>query len=178
MNIYNWQKKDWPNFIYAENEVENELSAITEKSGIVSGMLKAIPEKMQMETLIDMVISEAIKTSAIEGEFLSRDDVKSSVIKNLGLSSDLPIKDKLAKGLGALMIRMRNTFNEHLTSKELFTWHGLLMNYKADIASGKWRTGNEPMQVISGRPGKVKIHFEAPPAGKVPGEMKKIHQLV
>jgi len=173
MNIYNWQKKNWPNFIYAENEVENELFAITEKSGVVNGMLKAIPEKMQLETLIDMVVSEAIKTSAIEGEFLSREDVKSSVIKNLGLSSDLPIKDKRAKGVGALMIRMRNTFNDHLTAKELFNWHTLLMNYRADIASGKWRTGNEPMQVISGRPGKIKVHFEAPPAGKVPGEMKK-----
>ena len=82
------------------------------------GMLKAIPKKMQMETLIDMVVSEAIKTSAIEGELLSRDDVKSSVIKNLGLSSDLPIKDKRAKGVGALMIRMRNTFIQRFNQKE------------------------------------------------------------
>lgn len=173
MNIYNWQKKDWPNFIYAENEVENELFAFIEKSGIVTGVLKAIPEKIKMKTVVDMIVSEAIKTSAIEGEFLSRDDVKSSVINNLGLSSEMPVKDKRAQGVGALMIRMRNTFADPLTENELLNWHSLLMEYKRNINHGKWRTGMEPMQVISGRPGKIKVHFEAPPAIMVPGEMKK-----
>lgn len=173
MSIYNWQKKDWPNFTYTENEVEKELFAITEKSGIVSGMLKAIPEKVQMETLIDMVVSEAIKTSAIEGELLNRADVKSSVVKNLGLSPDIPVKDKRAQGIGAMMIKMRSTYTEPLTEAELFNWHELLMDYNPDIRRGNWRTGKEPMRVISGRPGKIRVHFEAPPANIVPTEMRK-----
>lgn len=173
MKIYNWQQKEWPHFTFAEKEIENEIFAFIEKSGIVSGVLKAIPEKIQMDNLIDMIVSEAIKTSAIEGEFLNREDVKSSVINNLGLSSEIPIKDKRAQGVGALMIKMRSTFNELLTEKELFNWHALLMNYRADINPGKWRTGNEPMQIISGRPGKINVHFKVPPAKKVPGEMKK-----
>lgn len=173
MKIYNWQKKEWPHFNYEVNEVENELFAFTEKAGIVSGVLKAIPEEIQKESLIDIIVSEAIKTSAIEGEFLSREDVKSSVINNLGLSSAIRVKDKRAEGVGALMIKMRNTFAAPLTERELFNWHSLLMNYRADINPGKWRTGNEPMQVISGRPGKINVHFEAPPATKVPDEMER-----
>jgi len=38
---------------------------------------------------------------------------------------------------------------------------------------GRYRTSREPMQVISGPVGSPKIHFEAPPAGKVPAEMDR-----
>jgi Fic family protein len=173
MEFYNWQKKDWPHFVYAENAFENELYSFIEKSGMVSGVLKALPDEIQSETLIEMIVSEAIKTSEIEGEFLSRDDVISSVRNNLGLTPELQVKDKRAKGVGALMVAVRNTFSELLSDKMLFDWHTLLMSYRPDIEYGKWRTGAEPMQVISGRPGKIIVHFEAPPAYTVPDEMEK-----
>jgi Fic family protein len=173
MEVYNWQKKEWPHFIYTENAFENELYSFIEKSGMVSGVLKAIPDAIQKETLIEMIVSEAVKTSEIEGEFLSREDVISSVRNNLGLTPELPVKDKRAKGVGALMVTVRNTFSEKISEKMLYDWHTLLMSYRADIESGKWRTGVEPMQVISGRAGKITVHFEAPPATSVPFEMKR-----
>jgi Fic family protein len=173
MEFYNWQNKEWPHFIYSENAFENELYSFIEKSGMVSGVLKAIPDAIQKETLIEMMVSEAVKTSEIEGEFLSREDVISSVRNNLGLTPELPVKDKRAKGVGALMVTVRNTFSEKISEKMLYDWHTLLMSYRADIESGKWRTGVEPMQVISGRAGKITVHFEAPPATSVPFEMKR-----
>ena len=172
MEMYNWQQKDWPHFTYQSESVENELYAFTERSGIVTGMFKAISEEAQNETIINTLVSEAIKTSAIEGEFLSRNDVLSSVRNNLGLTFDTSVKDKRVQGVSSLMVRVRNTFTEPLTEKTLFEWHALLMNHRNDIETGKWRTHNEPMQVISGTFGKIKVHFEAPPSGLVPGEMK------
>jgi len=83
MEIYNWQTKEWPHFIYEVNDVENELYIIIEKFGLLTGMLKAMPEEMQMDTILDIIVSEAIKTSEIEGELLSRIDVMSSVRNNL-----------------------------------------------------------------------------------------------
>ncbi|MEL6132857.1 MAG: Fic family protein, partial [Bacteroidota bacterium] len=41
------------------------------------------------------------------------------------------------------------------------------------IQVGQWRTGEEPMQIISGSVDKVIIHFEAPPSTRVPSEMKQ-----
>jgi Fic family protein len=38
---------------------------------------------------------------------------------------------------------------------------------------GRFRTGKEPMQVISGRIGAQRVHFEAPPSKQVPSEMKR-----
>src|SRR5664280_196117 len=34
-----------------------------------------------------------------------------------------------------------------------------------------YRTSDEPMQVVSGAAGAPKIHFEAPPSARIPGEM-------
>jgi Fic family protein len=47
------------------------------------------------------------------------------------------------------------------------------MGHRKDITPGRWRAGNKPMQVISGAIGHVRIHFEAPPSGIVPLEMKR-----
>jgi Fic family protein len=176
MEVYNWQKKGWPDFKFSEDPVEKELYAFAEKSGIVSGVLKAIPEAVQMETLINIMVSEAIKTSEIEGEFLSRADVMSSLRKNMGLVSEMTVKDQRAKGVGELMIKVRNTFAAPLSKEMLCDWHSLLMSYRKELKTGKWRTQNEPMQVISGAIGKIKVHFEAPPAKAVPAEMQQFFE--
>lgn len=40
-------------------------------------------------------------------------------------------------------------------------------------AIGKYRTSQEPLQVVSGPIGSPKVHFEAPPSKQVPSEMKR-----
>ena len=133
-----------------------------------------MPENIQTETIIDIMVSEAIKTSEIEGEYLSRPDVISSIRNNLGLNkNEEKIKDKMAKGVGELMVAIRNGFSSPLTENDLLSWHKMLMNHSSRIKVGTWRTHEEPMQVVSGAMGKEKIHFEAPPSSLVPVEMKK-----
>jgi len=171
---YNWEQKDWPNFTYNLTGIEDELFAFAEKAGHISGTLKALPEDIQIEALIDIMVAEAIKTSAIEGEYISRQDVLSSIRKNLGLERDvIQIQDKKAMGIGLLMIDVRHTYREPLTSKKLFEWHKLLMGENPGIKVGEWRTHKDPMQVISGAIGKQKIHFEAPPSSIIVKEMNQ-----
>jgi Fic family protein len=174
---YNWQQKDWPNFTYSLNEVEDKLFSFIERAGHVSGILKTLPADMQMETVVDMMVAEAIKTSEIEGEYLSRKDVLSSIKKNLGLiSPHEKIKDKKAEGIGELMTDVRNTFKEELSKEKLFAWHKMIMANIKDVEVAKWRTHKEPMQVISGAMGKQKVHFEAPPSAIVPKQMGQFVQ--
>ncbi|MBS1655940.1 MAG: Fic family protein [Bacteroidetes bacterium] len=177
MPAYNWQQKDWTQFRFTLSDVEDELFIFSEKAGRVSGMIEGLPEETRQEAIIDIILAEAIKTSAIEGEYPSRKDVLSSIRKNLGLQyNPALIKDKSAAGLGELMIDVRKTFKEPLTDKKLFAWHKLLFAANRGIETGKWRTHKEPMQVISGAMGKEKVHFEAPPSRIVPGEMKAFIQ--
>ncbi len=171
---YNWQQTDWPHFQYDSAILEGLLFKLTEQMGKLRGVMKALPEDTRMEAIIDTMVSEAIKTSEIEGEYLSREDVKSSIRNKLGLNSPPEkVSDKKARGAGELMVAVRNTFSEPLTEQMLFDWHRLLLQSDPDIHTGAWRTHEEPMQVVSGTLDKQRIHFEAPPSAKVPGEMKR-----
>lgn len=175
---YNWQQPDWPDFRYDLAGFQDALFSFAEKTGHVSGVLKSLPESMQIEAIIDLMVSEAIKTSEIEGEYLSREDVMSSIRNNFGLNkTPQNIHDQRAKGAADLMMDVRQTFASPLTQKKLFAWHKMIMSGQSGkIKTGTWRTHKEPMQVISGPIGKWKIHFEAPPSEKVPDEMKAFIQ--
>ncbi|HEV7782494.1 MAG TPA: DUF4172 domain-containing protein [Chitinophagaceae bacterium] len=72
---YNWQQPDWPDFTYNPAAIEEAIFSIAEETGHISGILKGLPESVKTETLITTMVAEAIKTSAIEGEYLSRPDV-------------------------------------------------------------------------------------------------------
>lgn len=171
---YNWQQKDWPAFTYNLRNIEDALFSFAEETGHIGGVLKGLPENVQMQTIIDIMVSEAIKTSEIEGEYLSRPDVISSIKNNLGLNKNQEkIKDKRSEGAGKLMVEIRNSFSLPLTEQDLFLWHKMLMTPHTRIKTGEWRTHKEPMQVVSGAMGKEKVHFEAPPSSRIPFEMKK-----
>ncbi|MEJ7823288.1 MAG: Fic family protein [Chitinophagaceae bacterium] len=171
---YNWQQKDWPQFEYRLNQFENALFEFAEQIGHVSGMLKSMPEEIKMEAIIDIMVAEAIKTSEIEGEHLSRRDVVSSIRNNLGLNqSHEYVKDKLSQGAGELMVDVRKSFAKLLTEEKLFSWHKMLFKGNRKLTIGAWRKHTDPMQVVSGTIGKEKIHFEAPPSSSLPKEMKK-----
>src|SRR5580693_2584711 len=173
MKRYNWEQKNWPNFAYSVDNLEDIFFLFAEETEKVTGMLGALPESLQTETVIDTMVAEAIKTSAIEGEYLSRKDVLSSIRKNLGLVAGPEyIADKKAAGIGELMIDVRRTYAEPLTAEKLFAWHQMLLEGSTGIKVGAWRTHEEPMQVVSGALGKQKVHFEAPPSTRVPKEME------
>jgi len=177
MRTYNWQQKDWPQFRFSLDGLEAELLHFSEKIGRVSGILEALPEEKQHEVIVDIILTEAIKTSEIEGEYPSRKDVLSSIRKNLGLQyTPEHTKDISAAGLGELMIDVRKTFKEPLSVTKLLEWHMMLLGQSKSMQAGRWRTHQDPMQVISGAVGKEKVHFEAPPSAQVPQEMKKFIQ--
>ena len=81
----NWQQEDWSDFDYELDGFQDLLFRFTEKAGRADGLLAALPESLQTETIIALMASEAIKSSEIEGDLLSRPDVMSSIMNNLGL---------------------------------------------------------------------------------------------
>ncbi len=169
---YNWQQKDWPNFQYQNTDIEDMLFDFAQRTGRISGVLEGLSETEQTEAMINLMVSEAIKTSEIEGEYLSRNDVMSSIRRNLGLNPKLPLtKDKRAEGVAELMMAIRNDFLKPLTSQMLFGWHTMLMKGNTQIQVGQWRTHDEPMQIVSGGMGREVVHFEAPPSSNLPSEM-------
>jgi Fic family protein len=175
MKKYNWQQSDWPHFRYDLSGMQEILLAIAEKTGFISGKLTHLTESLHTEAMMNRMVEEAIKTSEIEGEHLNRPDVRSSIQNKLGLNpKKVPVHDKRAQGLVALMFDVRETFKKPLTKAKLLDWHAMLLSGypKSNIRVGGWRTHKEPMQIISGHYEKRILHYEAPPSHDVPGEMK------
>lgn len=172
---YNWQQPDWPEFRYDLAQVQDVLFTLAAKMGHISGILKGLPESTQTETVLDLMVSEAMKTSAIEGEILSRADVMSSVRNQLALNvPPQAVRDPRASGAAELMMDVRRAFADALSEEKLFAWHRMLLSSRTEhMRVGAWRVHSEPMQVVSGPVGKIKVHFEAPPSKHVPKEMHR-----
>ncbi len=173
---YNWQQNDWPRFHYNIELVQNTLFKIARKIGYIAGKHSDLSVEAQSEFLINLMVEEAVKTSKIEGEYISRIDIRSSIKKKLGLLGPLTkVHDKRAEGVAELMVSVRKTFKEPLSEDILLDWHLNLLgaNPNPHIFVGRWRESEEPMQVVSGRGEKWIVHFEAPPALTVPQEIKR-----
>jgi Fic family protein len=172
--IYNWQKPDWPQFTFSLENVEELLFTYMLEVGTINGYLAGLDEIDQLDALIRTMVAEALKSSEIEGEYLDREDVKSSVRNNLGLNNPKEtVKDKRSKGMSSLLADVRSTYKAPLNEAKLLEWHRFLMLGVTDPSVGRWRTHTEPMQVISGALGKQRVHFEAPPSAQVPKEMHR-----
>src|SRR3990167_843479 len=176
MNAYNWQQPDWPNFQYDLSTVHETLFSIAEKMGLISGKLAHLAENLQTEAILNLMVEEAVKTSEIEGEYISRLDVRSSIKNKLGWNQAIVrVHDKRAQGIAELMLDVRNTYKKSMAETKLFNWHSMLLSGSSNpnLKIAGWRTDKEPMQIISGRHGKWIVHYEAPPSQDVPKEMRK-----
>ncbi len=170
---YNWQRSEWPEFQYDLAGLQETLLRFAQKSGRVDGLLAALPETEQTDARINMMVSEAMKTSEIEGEMLSRPDVMSSIKNNLGLNTEPKrVGDRRAEGIAELLVHVRRGFAKPVSQKMLFEWHAMLMKGSPRVQSGAWRKHVEPMLIISGTIGDEQVHYEAPPSAVVPSEMK------
>ncbi|MEQ8239117.1 MAG: Fic family protein [Cyclobacteriaceae bacterium] len=171
--MYNWQLSDWPNFTFDRSKIKDELLSFVQDTGRLNGWLEAIPSDSRNEAMLEIMLSEAINTSEIEGEFLSREDVMSSIKRNLGLNPTIKeVKDLRAQGIAELVLAIRTSFDQPLTKETLFALHQMIMKGNMRINTGQWRFHHEPMQVVSGAIGREVVHFEAPPSAIVPKEME------
>lgn len=172
--MYNWQFPNWANFVYDDSAIDSLVIDFTLELGEVNGIINSLSIENQQDTILQIMINEAIKTSEIEGEYFSRKDVMSSIKKHLGTTDTISlICDKKAQNIAKLMIEIRKSYNQKLTEKMLKSWHKILMNDNIYINSGKYRTGTQPMQVISGAYGKEIVHYQAPASERITDEMKK-----
>jgi len=170
---WNWQRPDWPRFRFELGGLEAELLSFARRAGELQGTLQMLPEDARDEALVDIMLAEAVQSSAIEGAFLDRQDVMSSIRNHLGLNHvPARIRDRASGGAGQLEVAARKSWRRPLTAATLFSWHRMLLAGTRGIIVGAWRRDSAPMQVVSGRADRPVVHFEAPPSRRVPREMR------
>ena len=132
---------------------------------------------LQKEATLEALTLEIIKSNEIEGEQLNIDQVRSSIARRLGLGiAGLIPSDRNVDGVVDMVLDAVENFSEPLTKERLFDWHYSLFptgrNGMYKIVAGKWRDDSTgAMQVVSGAMGKEKVHFQAPPADEIDGEI-------
>lgn len=171
--LYIWQHENWPQFTWDDSRIIDHLAQARK----IQGKILAHAESIGLEAQAEIIIADAAETSAIEGEKLDSNSIRSSVARRLGLpTAGLPPEQRNIEGLVEMLMDATIKFNKPLTATRLKGWQAGLFPtghssiYK--IVAGDWRKSKEPMQVVSGKIGKEKVHFEAPPSKKVSFEME------
>ena len=172
--VWNWQHKNWPQFIYNLDELEALESEFIHKAGIMRGSMKHISEGDKEALTINLISDEALKTSEIEGDILNRDSLQSSIRKHFGLKTDNRRVSPAEHGISEMMVDLYKNSQEQLSHEQLYKWHEMLTNGRRDLKNiGAYRSHGEPMQIVSGDYLDPTVHFEAPPSEAVMKEMNR-----
>lgn len=171
---WNWQLESWPNFTWDSDKLVVYEQSFTECAGIIIGSSQHISQEGKQNLFIDLMCTDALDSSEIEGEHLNRDSVQSSIKKELGLSAEAPRARLAERGIAKMMVNLYQTISSPLTHQVLFEWHQFLMGNSHHLEDvGQYRSHEEAMQIVSGPDYDRKTHFEAPPSKCVPAEMEQ-----
>ncbi|MBM3766928.1 MAG: Fic family protein [Acidobacteria bacterium] len=171
---WNWQQSDWPNFTWDASRLRAAEEQFLIGTGRIVGAVKHLASSDREQLTLEALSREALTTSEIEGEFLDRASVQSSIRKLMGLKGDIRRAKPAEEGIAELIVDLYDGSNEPLSEAALFQWHRLVAKGRADLRNiGEYRTSVEPMQVVSGAIYSPKVHLEAPPAANVPKEMAR-----
>jgi Fic family protein len=177
--MYIYEHKEWPSFQWDQKKLAEQLTRVRFRQGRLVGHIEAWGFALRKEAMLQTLTQEVIKTSEIEGEVLNQDQVRSSLARRLGIdiAGSVPA-DCNVEGVVEMMLDATQNYQQPLTEDRLFGWHAALFptgrRGMQRITVGHWRKGERgPMQVVSGSIGKETVHFEAPNASKVPGEMAR-----
>jgi Fic family protein len=171
--VWNWLQPNWPNFIFKSANIVDKERLFLLELGASSAYLKNIDNKEYKKFVVEILSQEGIESSRIEGEFLDRESLQSSIKKHFGFKSEGSKKKDKESGMALLLYEVYETFDQPLTHKMLERWHNILFTGQSSIEDkGRYRTHEEAMQIISNRyDSKPRIHFEAPPSNIVKKEM-------
>jgi Fic family protein len=170
---YLWQAEDWPQWRYDLGALAVPLAAASRAQGMLMGRLADAGLAARDLAGLNALTQEAVQTSAIEGEALNVQSVRSSLARRLGVPLDTETSmDPRVEGLVAMMLDATLNCAAEVTRERLFGWHAALFpsGYSGlrPIRTGVWRTDvGGPMQVVSGPIGREQVHFQAPPAERL-----------
>lgn len=175
---YIYGLRDWPRFTWDSKALAPLLSEVRLQQGLLVGKMRGYGLASRWTATLKVLTEETIKSSAIEGVVLDPENVRSSLARRLrldvgGLKTH---KDRNVDGVVEMMLDATQKFTKPLTKERLLDWHAHLFpgvrTTRDKFRVGAWRDDSQgPMQVVSGPVGRHRVHYEAPAADRVEGEM-------
>lgn len=171
------EHQNWPAFTWDAEALASKLADLRHRQGRLLGRMEGLGFELKRDANLSALTDDVVKSSAIEGEKLNPEEVRSSIARRLGMDvAGLVPAGRDVEGIVEMMLDATQQFSKPLTKSRLFDWRAALFptgrNGMRRIAVGGWRNMDAgPMQVVSGPVGKQKVHFEAPGAERLEDEM-------
>ena len=180
--IYIWQQNDWPRLRFDAASLAAPLAAVHRAQGRLAGRMQALGLPERKLAALQMLTSDVLTTSEIEGEQLNLEAVRSSFARRLGVDiGALAPADRHVDGVVEMVLDAIRGYDQPLTTTRLLAWHAGLFPSSPDVSArfqlnpvqaGRWRDDAQgAMQVVSGGAGRQTVHFEAPPAQRLDAEI-------
>ena len=174
-----YQHRGWPDFKWDISSLSSLLAEVRNTQGRLLGRMDGLGLPLRAQATLTTLTADVTKSSAIEGEFLNQEQVRSSIARKLGLDvAGMVSSSRDIDGIVEMMLDATQNFQQPLTCDRLFAWQAALFptgrSGMIRITVGGWRTAESgPMQVVSGAIGRERVHFEAPAAERIAGEMDR-----
>lgn len=174
-----WQHPDWPQLRYDAAALAVPLAEATHALGRLHGRAATLLEDDQDHAALAGLAADALQSSAIEGQRLDVAAVRSSLARRLGVDGVPSARaDRHVDGVVEMTLDATRNAHAPLTAQRLQAWQAALFptgrSGLTQLRVGAWR--DDPlgaMQVVSGRIGKQRVHFEAPPAASLATQMQQ-----
>ncbi len=171
-----WQRQAYPHFEYDSKKLDGLIESVSRKQGELMALSKVISQNTLQERQLNALENEIISSSAIEGEVLDRDSVKSSIKEKLEIEVAQSYQGKTKESNYVdILLDANSNYEERLTVEKLLAWHYKMFenhnNKLWNIEVGNFRKKGT-MQIVSGAIGKEKVYYEAPPYDRLDVEVK------
>jgi Fic family protein len=170
---------DWPSLKWDPRRLLALLSEVRHQQGRLLGRMETLGFRLRAEASLATLTADVVKSSAIEGERLDAEEVRSSIARRLGMDfGATKTSGREVEGVVEMMLDATQNYAEPLTAERLFAWHAALFPTGRSglhkITVGAWRPLEAgAMQVVSGPLGKERVHFEAPAADRLELETQR-----
>jgi len=171
-----YERYDWMNFTWDKDRISVLVEQVSSRIGYLYGRVASLTENDRSGASAEILTQDIVSSFGIEGISLNADDVRSSVVKRLGVANVRTPGTSTHYMEGVVDMVLDATRNNVPIDRErLFGWHSLLFptgrsgSYVIDV--GCYRKND--VQVISGSMGREKLHYLAPPAEEVNDMMEE-----
>jgi Fic family protein len=175
---YIWQSTLWPKFEWHSDRLTSRIAAVRLDQGRLIGRVESLGFRTREATFLQALTNDVVKSSAIEGEQLDEQQVRSSLARRLGIDIDgFVTPNRSIEGIVHFTLDATINCAEPLTKERLFQWHAALFptgrnEWGHKLRVGDWRDdAGGRMDIVSGAFGHEKVHYVAPPADRLEIEM-------
>jgi Fic family protein len=171
-----WQHPGWPEFHWDSARLAQPLAAAHRAQGELSGMARLLDPKADLHAQLEVLTSEGVATSAIEGERFDPNAVRSSLARRLGLpTAGIPAPPRAIEALVDVLLDATQKLDKPLTQKMLAAWQAALFpTGRSGLSKVRVNAlrGTAPMRIVSGPIEGPRVHYEALPRRGLERELK------